>query len=147
MTDWKERIRKAKEETDQAREEKQARTAAFTKSLREVVEKVVEPTFREVGEFAREQGIDFSLDCRYEAKWSPSGRFHLPDGRELSIELNLDDTAVELSEVFFDNKQRYRTHKASFRTAEELERGVTAERLRTELGQLIEYYLQSQRRS
>jgi hypothetical protein len=91
--DWKARIVQARQRHDLRRSTIGVRTP-IGQAFRRMVQTVVEPAFREVAEFAAEQGVACIIECELGGV-QPHAMFCVrPSGRSIRYELDPDGGAV-----------------------------------------------------
>jgi hypothetical protein len=91
--DWKARILHARRAYELQRDALATRTE-MGQVFRRMLQAVVEPGFREVADFAAEQGVNCTVDCELGGV-QPRAMFCIrPSGRSIRFQLDADGTAV-----------------------------------------------------
>jgi hypothetical protein len=91
--DWKARILHARQSYELRRGALGVRTP-LAHSFRRMIQTVLDPAFREVAEFAAEQGVNASVECELGGV-QPRAMFCVrPSGRSIRYELDPDGLAV-----------------------------------------------------
>lgn len=91
--DWKARILHARQRSDLRRGNIGVRTP-LAATFRRMIQAVLEPAFREVADFAHEQGLNCSVDCQTGGV-QPRAMFCIrPSGRSIWYQLDPDGLAV-----------------------------------------------------
>jgi len=91
--DWKARIIHARQRSDLRRSAINVRTP-LASTFRRMIQTVLEPAFREVAEFANDQGVDCLVECQLGGVQPHAMLCVRPSGRSIRYHLDADGLAV-----------------------------------------------------
>jgi hypothetical protein len=132
--DWRARILHARQAHDLRRGTIVARTE-IAAVFRRMIQTTLEPAFREVAEFAHEQGIECTVECELGGV-QPRAMFVIqPSGRSIRYEMDADGMAVrEIEGVHF----RPMGQRMVWTSTETLQRQLTAGYARSSAAAIVQ---------
>jgi hypothetical protein len=132
--DWRARILHARQAHDVRRGTIVARTE-IAQAFRRLVQTTLEPAFREVAEFALEQGVECTVECELGGV-QPRAMFVIrPSGRSIRYEMDADGLAVrEIEGVHF----RPMGQRMVWTSGETLQRQLTAGYARSSAAAIVQ---------
>lgn len=137
--DWKARIVHARQRYELRRGTIGVRTP-IAQSFRRMVQTVIEPAFREVADFATEQGVSCVIECELGGV-QPRAMFAIrPSGRSIRYELDPDGMAVREVEGVY---HRPMGQRRVWVDSADLERQLTAGYARAAAAAIVQDYFRA----
>ena len=139
--DWKARIVHARQRSELRRGAIGVRTP-IAQTFRRMIQTVVEPAFRDVVDFAHEQGVACLIECQLGGV-QPRAMFCIrPSGRSIRYELDPDGLAVREIEGVY---HRPMGQRKVWTDAQDLERQLTAGYARASAAAIVQDYFRAVR--